>query len=155
MEETKTISDGKKLADRIVDRDYGAIIYRQEIEEITGRKWKTSPYYDAISSANEILTESGKRIAAIGKRGDYQVLFPGDYSDAYVKEIKRAKKCVTKGGKILDGAPVNDMTQDERKKYNDVSDFHNRINAQLAGSYVEVRRLTGKKPHPLAIAAEG
>lgn len=154
MEETKTISAGKKLAERVVDRDYGTIIHRQEIEGITGQRWKTSLYYGAISKANEILTESGRRIAAIGKSGDYQVLFPGDYSDAYVKEIKRAKKCVTKGGKILDGAPVNDMTLDERKKYNDVSDFHNRMQAKIAGSYVEVRRLTGKKPHPLAITSE-
>ena len=149
-EQIKTISPGKALADVLVDREYGEIIHRQEIEEITGKKWKTSPYYDAISRANTVLTESGKRIASIGKSGDYQILYPGDYSDAYVREVKRAKKCVARGGKILKGAPVNSMTLEERRKYNDVSDFHSRMEAQLTGSYVEVKRLIGKKPHPLA-----
>lgn len=148
-EQTKTISPGKALADALIDREYGEIINRQEIEEITGKKWKTSPYYGAVSRANEILTESGKRIASIGKSGDYQILYPGDYSDAYAREVKRAKKCVTRGGKILTGAPVNSMTLEERRKYNDVSDFHNRMQAQITGSYVEVRKLIGKKPHPL------
>jgi len=152
MQTLQTISAGKKLAEVVSKRDFGAVIYRQEIEEITGCRWKTSRYYDAVTNANERLTEAGKRIAASGKSGDYQILYPGDYSDAYVKEVKRAKRCVTKGGKILEGAPVNDMTDDERKKYYDVSDFHNRMQAQISGGYVEVRRIAGKKPHPMEAA---
>ena len=149
MDEVKTISAGKALAERLKEKDFGEIVQRQEIEEVTGTRWKTSRYYGAISKANDILTEEGKRIAPTGKGGDYQILYPGDYSDAYVQEIKRAKKCVTRGDKIIRGAPVNQMTADERQRYNNVADFHNRMQAQISGSYVEVKRLAGKKMHPL------
>jgi hypothetical protein len=68
-----------------------------------------------------------------------------------VREIKIAKNHVKRGNKILKGAPVNDMSIEERRVFNDVSDFNERMQAQLMGNYVEVKRLAGKS-HPLAAA---
>lgn len=147
METQKTIDAGLALADHITPLDYGSIIHYQEIEQITQKKKGERLYYRDISKAKRILESRGKAIAPIGG-GDYQVLYPGDYSGAYIREVKMAKKRIDHGGKILDGAPVNDMTDEERRVYNNVSDFNSRMQAQINGSYVEVKRI-GEKRHPL------
>lgn len=146
--EEKTIAVWNKLADFISKMKYGDIIHYQDIQSITGLKRGETRYYQAISKAKKILESRGRAIQHIGG-GDYQLLYPGDYSGAYVREIKIAKNHVKRGNKILKGAPVNDMSIEERRVFNDVSDFNERMQAQLMGNYVEVKRLTGKS-HPLA-----
>ena len=152
MEESKTINYGEALADFISSLDYGTIIHYQDIERITSEKWGTQRYYRFIAKAKKILEERGKMIQSIGGK-DFQVLYPGDYSSAYAREIKLAKKRIKHGGKILRNAPVNDMTISERQTLNNVADFHTRVEATLQGSYVEVKRLTDKR-HPLLTATK-
>lgn len=146
--EEKTIAVWNKLADFISEKAYGDIIHYQDIQSITGLKRGETRYYQAISKAKKILESRGRAIQHIGG-GDYQLLYPGDYSGAYVREIKIAKNHVKRGNKILKGAPVNDMSTEERRVFNDVSDFNERMQAQIMGNYVEVKRLT-RKSHPLA-----
>ena len=151
--ESKTIEVGKALAEYIEKLDYGQIIHYQTIEEITRRKRFTSPYYQAVQKAKKILLSNGKAIKSMSG-GDYQVLYPGDYSGAYVREVKLAKRHIKRGGNIIKGAPVGDMSSEERVMFNNVSDFHNRLSAQIAGNYVEVKRLSDKKLNPLAAAID-
>lgn len=151
--EKKTINYGDVIADYIMEKDYGTIIHYQEIESITHENYGSNRYYAYISKAKKILEKNGKMIKAIG-RGDYQVLYPGDYVDAYAREIRLAKGKIKHGGKIIKGAPLNDMTTEERQMLNNISDFHTRINAQINGNYVEVKRLAGKT-HPLAVNSAG
>lgn len=149
--DSRTINAGQALADHIATLNYGSIIHYQEIEQIIHRKWKTHLYYRDISKAKHILEKKGKAIAPIGG-GDYQVLYPGDYSGAYANQVKLASRRIKRGGQILEGAPVNDMSPEERMTFNNVYDFHKRVESRLAGEYVEVERLAQKK-HPFAIAA--
>lgn len=148
--EEKTIAVWNKLADFISGKEYGEIIHYQDIQDVTKLKRGEQRYYNAIARAKKILVSRGRAIQHIGG-GDYQILYPGDYSGAYVREIKIAKNHVKRGNKILKGAPVNDMSIEERRVFNDVSDFNERMQAQLMGNYVEVKRLVGKS-HPLAAA---
>ena len=150
MDERKTVNIGEKLADWIESQEYGTIIHYQDIENVTGEVRKTSRYYGAIAKAKTLLIERGKAIKLIGG-GDYQIIYPGDYSSAYVREIKLAKKRVKCCVKILKGAPKQDMTLDELQTYNNVSDFHKRIEASMDGSFVEIKELTGKR-HPLQLS---
>ena len=143
----ETISKGKALANYISQLDYGSIIHYQEIESVISEGYGTSRYYRAITNAKKILEAQGKAIKWIGNK-DYQVLYPGDYSDAYTREVRIAKGHIKRGGKILKGAPKNDMTVDELIAFNNVSDFHARLQASISGSYVEVKRLAERK-HPL------
>jgi len=148
--ERKTINFGELLADYVTELEYGTIIHYQDIERITQEKYGTSRYYRFIAIAKRIAEGRGKMFKSIGGK-DYQVLFPGDYTDAYAREIRLAKKRVKHGGKIIKGAPVNDMSIEERKVFNNVSDFHARLEASTRGSYVEVQTLT-RKTHPLLAA---
>lgn len=135
------------LAEYIKPRDYGDVIRYQEIERVTDTRRKTTAYYNAIHKAKKKLLEAGKMIVSI-EGGDYRVVYPGDYSMEYAKEVKRAKNRVVQGKKILDNAPTKDMTKDELEVYNRVYDFSARLTASMSGGMVEVKRLTGKQ-HPL------
>lgn len=142
-----TIRTYEALAEYIMQQPYGATIRYQEIEEITGERYKTSRFYGTVAKAKKILEEHGKMIAPIGG-GDYKIAYPGDYAGAYSREVRLANKRIKHGGKILKGAPVKDMTQDEVQTYNRVSDFHARMIASISGSVVEVKKLASR-PHPL------
>lgn len=142
-----TVYRENALADYIKPRNYGEIIRYQEIERVTDTRRKTTAYYNAIHKAKKKLLEEGKMIVAIDG-GDYRIVYPGDYSLEYAKEVRRAKNRVMQGKKILDNAPTKDMTRDELEVYNRVYDFGTRLSASMTGSSVEVKRLTGKQ-HPL------
>lgn len=148
--ERKTTNIGVALADFIREKPYGSFIYYQDIERVTDTKFQTMRYYTAIQKAKKILEEDGKAIKCTGK-GTYQVLYPGDYTSAYSREVRLARKRIKHGGKILKGAPRQDMTQEELQSFNHVSDFHARMEAYMKGSYVEVKELANKK-HPLESA---
>ena len=148
-DEIKTINLGKLLADFICTKEYGTIIHYQEIENVIGIKYREKRYQAQITKAQKILRTRGKAIKAIGKNGDYQLLYPGDYTAAYINEVRRAKNRIRRGGQYLEGAPTSDMTADELSEFRSVNDFHKRLEASFHGSYVEVKRLSGRK-HPLA-----
>ena len=151
MEEQKTINHGEALADYVSELDYGTVIHYQDIEAVTKERYGTQRYYRYIAKAKKLLEDRGKMIQSIGGK-DYVVIYPGDYSNAYAREVKLAKKRIRHGGKILKGAPVNDMTTEERQTFTAISDFHTRLEAQTVGNFVEVKRLV--KKHPLLVEAQ-
>lgn len=150
MEEIKTVNVGNALADYISAKKYGDFVYSQEIERVTGTKYGDQKYYSSIAKAKKILIGRGKAIK-LDSKGTYKVLYPGDYADAYTREIRLANKRVKRGGKILDGAPKKDMSASEISVFNNVSDFHKRLEARFRGDYVEVKALSGRK-HPFEVA---
>ena len=153
MQEGKTINFGEALADFVAEQEYGSIIHYQDIEHVTKERYGSQRYYRYIATAKSILESKGKMMKSIGGR-DYQILYPGDYSAAYAREVNLAKKRIKHGGKILKGAPVNDMTPDERQTFNRISDFHTRLDALACENYAEVKRLLKSKNHPLLAGTE-
>lgn len=147
--ERKTVNIGAALADYITNLPYGSFVYYQDIERVTGTKYGEQKYYNTIDKAKKILEQRGKAIKNVAK-GQYQVLYPGDYTNAYSREVRLANKRIKHGGKILKGAPKKDMNTEELQSFNHVSDFHMRLEARMKGDYVEVKQLTGKK-HPLKV----
>lgn len=148
----KSVNIGEVLADYITDMPYGETIRYQDIEKVIGERYGTHKYYRAISKAKSILVERGKMIVLSG-RGEYRTAYPGDYVKSYCREVRLAGKRIKNGGKILNGAPTGDMTNEEVQTFNRVSDFHQRLNASIGGSVVEVKKLTGKD-HPLMHTAK-
>lgn len=148
--DSKTIRSWESLAEYIANRAYGEIVRYQEIETVTGERRRTSKYYNAISKAKKLLEEQGKMIVSI-EGGDYRIIYPGDYTKEYAGEVKKAQSRLKHGIRILKGAPVKDMSEDEQQIYQRVYDFNARLSASFAGSVTEVKRLTGKK-HPMEAA---
>lgn len=138
------------LSKFIERREYGEIIRYQDIESITGAKRGTPPYYNAISKAKKILEWHGKAIIHISG-GDYQIIYPGDYTELYADKVKQAKRRIMRGKVILENAPVKDMDEFELADYNRVNDFNVRVTAMINGCVVEVKQLTSRK-HPFESA---
>ena len=145
----KTINIGEALADYISEMDYGSIVHYQDIERITKERRGTVRYSNAVTKAKKLLERNGKMIKYFSG-GDYKVLYPGDYSNEYAREVRIAGNHIKHGKKILAGAPVNDMTSEERSIFRNVSDFHTRLEASFCGQFVEVKKLVSKK-HPLSV----
>lgn len=146
----KTAYKETALSNFIERREYGDIIRYQDIESITNAKRGTPPYYNAIAKAKKILERHGKAIIHISG-GDYQIIFPGDYTDLYADKVKRAKRRIIHGKRILENAPTKDMSEAELNTYNRVNDFNVRITAMISGCVVEVKQLTEHK-HPFDAA---
>lgn len=144
----KTINIGEALADYISEMDYGSIVHYQDIERITKERRGTVRYSNAVTKAKKLLERNGKMIKYFSG-GDYKVLYPGDYSNEYAREVRIAGNHIKHGKKILAGAPINDMTSEERSVFRNVSDFHTRLEASFCGQFVEVKKLVSKK-HPLS-----
>lgn len=149
MEVTNTINYGEALADFISEHEYGTIIHYQEIERVTKERRRSQRYYMYIARAKKLLEARGKMIKHVGG-GDYQVLYPGDYSNAYARDVRLAKGRIKHGGRIIKYAPVNDMSTAELQEFNRVSDFHVGLEARIYGDFVTVKRLTDRSNHPLA-----
>lgn len=147
--ESNTIRKHELLAEYIEKKNYGDTIHYQDVEEVTGEKYKTQRFYGTIAKAKKLLEERGKLIVSIGG-GDYRIAYPGDYTGAYSREVRLANRRIKHGGDILKGAPIKDMTQDEVQSFNRVSDFHARLSASLSGNVVEVKRLS-ERSHPLSV----
>ena len=147
--EEKTVNYGESLADYIAGMEYGTIVHYQEIERVTKQRRGDQRYYNYIAKAKKLLEARGKMIKSVGK-GDYQILYPGDYSGAYAREVRLAKGRIKHGGKIIKGAPVNDMDTAELQEFNRVSDFHISLEAKMCGEFVTVKRLTNRN-HPLSL----
>lgn len=144
----KTINIGEALADYISEMDYGSIVHYQDIERITKERRGTVRYSNAVTKAKKLLERNGKMIKYFSG-GDYKVIYPGDYSNEYAREVRIAGNHIKHGKKILAGAPINDMTSEERSVFRNVSDFHTRLEASFCGQFVEVKKLVSKK-HPLS-----
>ena len=143
----KSVNKGEILADYVSAKPYGATIRHQDIEEVIEERRGTSRYYSSIYKARKLLEERGKMIVRIGG-GDYQIIFPGDYTGAYAREVRLAGKRIQHGARILENAPLKDMTTEELQQYNRVNDFHKRLSASISGNVVEVKKLASHD-HPL------
>lgn len=148
--DNKTVLKGEALASYVEPHEYGDIIHYQEIERVTEERRGSPRYYNAIAKAKKLLEGRSKMIIHIGG-GDYRVAYPGDYAKEYVGQVKKAHKRLKHGQRILNGAPIKDMNDDERNTFNHVYDFNARLSASFAGSVTEVKRLAGKQ-HPLESA---
>lgn len=146
MNTSRTSNAYEALADHISPKEYGSVVHYQDIEECTGEKRGTSRFNNTVKKAKKVLEKRGKMIRYIGG-GDYIILHPGDYVTAYAREVRIANNHIKNGGKILEHAPVNDMTQSELSAYNRVNDFHMKLSAAMAGSKVEIHKLADRSGH--------
>lgn len=138
------------LVKAVEGRDYGDILYLQEIGGIIGQKYGTSAYSDILQAARKRLIASGHMIVNVRGIG-YKVCAPDSYTGEGVRYVRQGARRIDHGAKILRYAPVNDMTPNAREVHNRVSDRMLRLQAAMAGASVEIHMLE-KAENPLKLA---
>lgn len=141
----------EKLVNYIVDKDYGTIIYHQEIANLLGVQYGSHQYSSIVQRAKKKLLEAGKMIDCVRKTG-YEIIMPDNYTNCAVKSLSDGAKKIDKGSKIMDSAPVQKMSSAGLESYNLVNDRLHLVRAAIAGAVVEVNMLSQKRQHPLELA---
>lgn len=142
----------EKLVNYIMNKEYGDIIYHQEIASLLGMQYGSHQYRSTVNAAKKKLLEAGKMIDCVRKSG-YKVLEPDNYTDSSVKEVVAGARRIDKGAKIMRHAPVKDMSSVGLESYNRVNDRLHILQAAIAGSKVEITMLSQKREHPLSITS--
>lgn len=138
----------QKLAEYIMAKNYGDIIYHQEIAEQIGEKANTSRYFSTVTKTKKVLLDSGRMIKSVRKSG-YQVVDPDDYTTHSVRQVVAGAKKIDNGVRIMRHAPVRDMTPEGLESYNRVNDRLQILQASMTGAKVELKMLGARRQHPL------
>ena len=137
-----------------MSRNYGDIIYHQEIAERIKEAPKTSRYFSIVTSAKKTLLESGRMIKSIRKSG-YQVVMPDEYTAHSVSQVVAGAKKIDRGVNIMRHAPISNMTPEGIDSYNRVNDQIQSRQAFMTGKKVEIKMLGIRRPHPLRQPSHG
>lgn len=146
----KTNKQVEKLVNYIVEKDYGTVIFHQEIANLLGVQYGSQQYSSIVQRAKKKLLEAGKMIDCVRKTG-YEIIMPDNYTNSAVKALSDGAKKIDKGGKIMGNAPVQKMSPAGLESYNLVNDRLHLVRAAIAGAVVEVNMLSQKRSHPLAL----
>ena len=135
------------LVKAVGERKYGDVLDFKEIGYIIHQEYGTHAYNDILQAAKKRLEIAGHMIVNVRGVG-YKVLNPDDYTNEGVKRVRQGARRIDRGTKVLNHAPVNDMTQQAREAHNRVNDRMVRLQAAMAGATVEIHML-GKRQNPL------
>ena len=138
------------LVKAVSERKYGDVLDFKEIGYIIHQEYGTNAYQDILQAARKRLEVAGHMIVNVRGVG-YKVLQPDDYTKEGVKRVRQGARRIDRGTKVLNHAPVNDMTQQAREAHNRVNDRMIRLQAAMAGASVEIHML-GKNQNPLLSA---
>ena len=138
------------LVKAVEERNYGDTLDFKEIGYIIHQEYGTHAYSDILQDARKRLELAGHMIVNVRGVG-YKVLPPDDYTNEGVKRVRQGARRIDRGAKVLNHAPVNDMTQPAREAHNRVNDRMIRLQAAMSGATVEIHML-GKNQNPLLSA---
>lgn len=147
----KTNQQVEKLVNHVVKKDYGTIIYHNEIANLLGVKYGSHEYRSIVQRAKKKLLEAGKMIDCVRGQG-YEIVMPDDYTGSSVKEMINGARRIDKGSRIMRNAPVQKMSPAGLESYNLVNDRLHILQAAVAGAKVEINMLSQKRQHPLESA---
>ena len=138
----------KALTEAFANAEYGTTLEHFKIAKIIGERVNTQEYRQIVSRAKKELIDSGKMIASVFGVG-YRVVYPDEYVDQSAKCVVSGARKISKGTRILEHAPVKDMTQSGVQRYNTINDRINILQAAVCGAKVEIKMLTKKRDNPL------
>lgn len=120
QEKTKMYPLHRELYDAAKDWEYGSEHTHSDIEKIIGiprlieGKYSNEDYYNAISCANEMLTDIGKRLENI--HGCGYLVIPPDKYPYYLQEVyAKSREIMRYGISISERAPREHMTTPARE----------------------------------------
>lgn len=146
--------DWKKAVDKVCEvfdsKRYGETVPHTELAEAASLRWKDKEYRYLMSAVGKKMLETGRMIESVHGVG-YRLVEPDKYSTKSVDCVLSAGRKLDKGVKILDNAPIGDMTSDGVQRYNNVRDRMTILQAHVTGAKVEINMLDGKRKHPLSV----
>lgn len=138
----------KALVDAFINENYGSTIEHWKIAGIIEEKVGSQQYRSIVDRAKRDLLDSGKMIASVHGVG-YRVVTPDEYTDQSARCVVSGARRIDKGTRILENAPVKDMTQHGVQRYNNISDRIHILQAAVCGAKVEIKMLNSKRENPL------
>ena len=138
------------LVKAVEGHNYGDVLDFKEIGYIIHQEYGKRAYNDILQAARKRLEVAGRMIVNVRGVG-YKVCMPDDYTGEGMRRVRRGARCIDRGARVLNHAPVNDMTQEAREAHNRVNDRMITLQAAIAGASVELHML-GKPTNPLLIA---
>ena len=136
-----------RLVEAVEERDYGDILNYAEIGNIIDQKYGSTAYNDIVQNARKRLIVAGHMIVNVRGIG-YKVCPPDNYTGEGVRYMRQGARHIDRGAKIINHAPVNDMSQNGREVHNRVNDRMMRLQAAMAGASTELHMLS-KPNNPL------
>lgn len=126
------LPEWRVLVNTIRTWEYGSMHTHEEIEAVLGLTRGTGSYYRALSKANKVLEDEGKKIISIHGSG-YQVLEPNEYAENAVAYVNQAKRKTLKAYNVAKCAPIALMDSAVRTVHRSITDrigaFANLMNA--------------------------
>lgn len=141
------------LVTAVEERDYGSILSFDEIGRIIGQQYGSIAFNTILNTARKRLITAGHMIVNVRGVG-YKVCHPDSYTGEGVRYMRLGAQKIDRGTKIMNHAPVNDMSPEAREAHNRVTDRVTRLQAAMAGACVEIHMLSTNKAHPLLSAKE-
>ena len=143
----------QKVVEAFLNKGYGETLAHYDIAYIAQTKDGTHEYWSLMQSVSKKLLECGKMIENVRGVG-YRVVNPDEYSQQSAKCVMSGARKIGKGSRILQNAPVKDMTPLGVQAYNAISDRMAILSAAVTGAKVEINMLSSKRKNPLALMSE-
>jgi hypothetical protein len=105
-------------------RAYGTLIEYSELAEALGvpdTDRGRPQLRQAVSAARPILLKDYRKTLTPDRGKGYRIAWPGEFAGIAQDHRSRADQQISKALAIIDHAPVNDMTPDERQRYQAVA----------------------------------
>ena len=139
------------LAKKISEMQYGDVITHTEIEMLIQEKRGNPKYNATISKARKILLDKYKK-SIENIRGDgYRLIQPDDFIHSSLNHYRKGFKSIQRGYKVLENAPVDDMTSDGKVTYRLVKDRSLVLLASMKGASAELKTLSRRNPFDPAL----
>ena len=132
------------------DKTFGETVTHEELAGAAMVKVGERDYRYLMASVAKRMLETGRMIESVRGVG-YRLVEPDKYSTKSVDCVLSAGRRMDKGVKILDNAPVKEMSQTGVQRYNNVRDRMTILQAHVSGAKVEINMLDGKRKHPLSV----
>ena len=143
----------KIVVEEFLNKNYGETIEHFRLAALVEEGVNSWEYRYIISKASKMLLECGRAIENVKGVG-YRVIYPDDYNGKTASLVRSGVNRINKGVKVLQSAPVKDMTQEGVQAYNAIYDRMKILQASVNGAGVEVSMLGAKRENPLKQMAE-
>ena len=144
MEKTITLPEWQEIVNNVCLWDYGTEKTHEELADLIFLKPLTQKYRNVMSMVNKKLIEHGKMLKSVRGVG-YLVVSPDEYLKESLSYQKKAVKNYDTSYKILENAPVEDMSAEAKSKHKVLYERSTILQAMLNGGLKQSKKLQTNK----------